>query len=187
MAKVLVTLAPGFEEIEALTVVDILRRAGADVVMAGTAPGPIEGRSGIKVLTDASMDDVGDGIGANFDMIVLPGGAAGAENLKKDERVSKIITGLMGRGRQVAAICAAPTVLSAIGATTGKRITSHPSVREELLSRNEDLSDERVVTDGNIITSQGPGTAMEFAFRLVETLFGKDKAEEVNKGVLARL
>ncbi|MBW7957613.1 MAG: DJ-1/PfpI family protein [Deltaproteobacteria bacterium] len=183
MARVLVPIAPGFEEIEAVTIVDILRRAGAHVVMAGTVPGPVEGRSGIRVLTDALMDDVG----ADYEMIVLPGGALGAENLKKDARVSKLITVLMDRGRKVAAICAAPTVLSAHGATSGKRITSHPSVREELLSRNELVSDERVVADGNIITSQGPGTAMEFAFRLVETLFGKTKAEEVNKGVLARL
>ncbi|MBE7415416.1 MAG: DJ-1/PfpI family protein [Deltaproteobacteria bacterium] len=181
MPEVLVPIAPGFEEIEALTVVDILRRAGARVVMAGTVPGPIEGRSGIRVLADASMDDVG----ADFEMIVLPGGALGAENLKKDARVGGLISALMDRGGKVAAICAAPAVLSAIGVTAGKRITSHPSVRQELLSRNEAVSDERVVADGNIITSQGPGTAMEFAFRLVETLFGKAKADEVNKGVLA--
>ncbi|WKZ33499.1 MAG: DJ-1/PfpI family protein [Thermodesulfobacteriota bacterium] len=183
MARVLVPIAPGFEEIEAVTIIDILRRAGAEVVAAGTVPGPIEGRSGIRILTDALMDD----IGADFDMVVLPGGALGAENLKKDERVRRLISGLMDKGRKVAAICAAPAVLSAIGVTAGKRITSHPSVREELLSRNEAVSNERVVTDGNIMTSQGPGTAMEFAFRLVEALFGKEKGEEVNKGVLARL
>lgn len=183
MARVLVPIAPGFEEIEAVTIVDILRRAGAEVVAAGTVPGPIEGRSGIRILTDALMDDIGE----DFDMIVLPGGALGAENLKKNERVSRLISGFMDKGRKVAAICAAPTVLSAAGVTAGRSITSHPSVREALRLNGEDLSDERVVTDGNIITSQGPGTAMEFAFRLVEALFGKEKGEEVNKGVLARL
>jgi 4-methyl-5(b-hydroxyethyl)-thiazole monophosphate biosynthesis len=181
MKKVLVPLAPGFEEIEALTVVDILRRAGAKVTVAGTVSGAIEGRSGIKVLPDALMDNADDG----YDMIVLPGGAVGAENLRKDARVRKAIESLAEKGKSVAAICAAPTVLSAIGVTRGRVITSHPSVRG--MFSEESLSDERVVVDGNIITSQSPGTAMEFAFVLVETLFGKEKAVEVNKGVLARL
>ncbi|MBI5493141.1 MAG: DJ-1/PfpI family protein [Deltaproteobacteria bacterium] len=182
MKKVLVPLAPGFEEIEALTVVDILRRAGAEVVVAGTVQGPVEGRSRIKVLTDGLMDEVA---GTDFDMIVLPGGAVGAENLKKDASVRKVIEGLIKKKGLVTAICAAPTVLSAMGAIEGRRITSHPSVRDEL--RNERVSDERVVVDGNMITSQGPGTAMEFAFRLVEALFGQEKAREVNKGVLAKV
>ena len=181
MKKVLVPLAPGFEEIEALTVVDILRRAGAAVTVAGTIPGAVEGRSGIRVLPDTVMDNAG----ADYDMVVLPGGAIGAENLRKDAHVKAAVEELMHKGKSVAAICAAPTVLSAIGVTRGRVITSHPSVRGEL--SEETVSDERVVVDGNIITSQGPGTAMEFAFCLVETLFGKAKAIDVNKGVLARL
>lgn len=181
MKKVLVPLAPGFEEIEALTVVDILRRAGAEVVLAGTVPGLVEGRSRIRVMPDTVMENAGDG----FDMIVLPGGAVGAQNLGKDPFVKAAVEELARKGRPVAAICAAPTVLSAIGVTRGKTITGHPSVREALA--RETLTDERVVADGNIITSQGPGTAMEFAFCLVETLFGKARAIEVNKGVLARL
>lgn len=181
MKKVLVPLAPGFEEIEALTVVDILRRAGAEVVLAGTIPGTIEGRSMIRVLPETIMDNAG----VDFDMIVLPGGAARAENLKKDARVKAVVESLARKGRSVTAICAAPTVLSAIGVTRGRTITSHPSVRSQLTE--EVLSDDRVVVDGNIITSQGPGTAMEFAFCLVETLFGNAKSQEVNKGVLARL
>jgi 4-methyl-5(b-hydroxyethyl)-thiazole monophosphate biosynthesis len=180
MKKVLIPLAPGFEEIEALTVVDILRRAGAKVTVAGTVAGPVEGRNGIKVLPDEVM-----GSGDDYDMIVLPGGAVGAENLRKDARVKAVLESLAKKGKHVAAICAAPTVLAAIGVTRGRVITSHPSVRGQFTQ--EALSDERVVVDGNIITSQGPGTAMEFAFRLVETLFGKEKAVEVNKGVLARL
>lgn len=181
MPKVLVPLAPGFEEIEALTVVDILRRAGAEVTVAGTAPGPIEGRSRIRVLPETIMDNAG----TDYDVIFLPGGAIGTENLKKNEFVKAAVEELMKKTKLVTAICAAPTVLSAIGATRGRTVTSHPSVRSEL--KNEMVSDERVVTDGNIITSQGPGTAMEFAFRLVEAMFGKKKVEEVNKGVLARL
>ncbi|MBI5642166.1 MAG: DJ-1/PfpI family protein [Deltaproteobacteria bacterium] len=181
MKKVLVPLAPGFEEIEALTVVDILRRAGAEVVVAGTVTGPIEGRSRIRVLPDTTMEKTGD----SFDMIVLPGGAVGAENLKKDERVRKIVLAVNKNGGQVSAICAAPTVLAAIGVIDGKKVTSHPSVRDRLGKAN--ISDERVVVDGNIITSQGPGTAMEFAFKLVEVLYGREKAEEVNRGVLSRV
>ena len=181
MPKVLVPLAPGFEEIEALTVVDILRRAGADVVVAGTVPGPIEGRSRIKVLPETVMDNAG----VDYDVIFLPGGAVGTENLKKNQFVKAAVEELMRRSKLVTAICAAPTVLSAIGVTRGRTVTSHPSVRGEL--KNEILSDERVVMDGNIITSQGPGTAMEFAFRLVEAIFGKRKVEEVNKGVLAKI
>jgi 4-methyl-5(b-hydroxyethyl)-thiazole monophosphate biosynthesis len=180
--KVLVPLAPGFEEIEALTVVDILRRAGAEVTIAGTEAGPIEGRCAVKVVPDSTIDMVN---APAFDMIVLPGGAKGTERLKADERVREALEVIYRRGGYVAAICAAPTVLSAAGITKGKRITSHPSVRPEL--KEENISDERVVVDGLIITSQGPGTAMEFAFRLVEALFGAEKAREVNRGVLARL
>lgn len=182
MKKVLIPLAPGFEEIEALAVVDILRRAGVEVIMAGTADNPIEGRNRIKVLADVLLDSVKE---QDFDMIVLPGGAVGTENLKKDVRVKEIVERLYKKGRFITAICAAPTVLSAIGITAGKTITSHPTVRTKL--DKEKISDERVVVDGNIITSQGPGTAVEFAFKLVEILLGKEKVSEVNKGVLARI
>lgn len=182
MKKVLIPLAPGFEEIEALAVVDILRRAGVEVVTAGTAENPIEGRNKIRVLADALLDSVKD---QDFDMIVLPGGAVGTENLKKDMRVKEIVERLYKKERFITAICAAPTVLSAIGITAGKTITSHPTVRTAL--QKEKLSEERVVVDGNIVTSQGPGTAIEFAFKLVEILLGKEKVAEVNKGVLAKI
>ncbi len=182
MKKVLIPLAPGFEEVEALTPADILRRAGAEVTLAGTVEGMITGRNLIRVLPDTVMDRVS---AKDYDMIILPGGALGTENLKKDARVKKAVEELMEMGRFVTAICAAPTVLSLIGVTEGRTITSHPSVRDQLKAR--EISDERVVVDGKIITSQGPGTAMEFAFALVEALFGRAKAVEVNKGVLARL
>jgi len=180
MKRILIPLAPGFEEIEALAVVDILRRAGVDVVMAGTVENPIEGRNRIKILADASLDSVKE---QDFDMIVLPGGAIGTENLKKDTRIKEIVERLYKKGRFVTAICAAPTVLSAIGVTTGKTVTSHPSVRNIL--QKERISNDRVVRDGNLITSQGPGTAIEFAFKLVEVLVGKDKVSEINKSVLS--
>lgn len=181
MKRVLIPLAPGFEEIEALTAVDILRRAGAEVILAGTIDGPIEGRNRIRVAADITLDKAG----ADYDMIVLPGGAEGTENLRKDRRIKKIVQDLHARKMFVAAICAAPSVLSDIGITGDSVITSHPSVRRRLKARR--ISEERVVVDGNIITSQGPGTAMEFAFSLVEALYGPEKATEVNKGVLARI
>ncbi|MBI5468626.1 MAG: DJ-1/PfpI family protein [Deltaproteobacteria bacterium] len=182
MKKVLVPLAPGFEEIEAVTVVDILRRAGAVVTLAGTVAGTVEGRSGIRVIPDTVIENVEE---LDFDMVVLPGGAVGTENLKKDRRVKNILERLHNRGRFIAAICAAPAVLSAIGITRGRTVTSHPSVRGEL--KEEVVTDDRVVVDGNIITGLGAGSAMEFAFKLVETLFGKEKVKEVNSGVLAKL
>ena len=182
MKRILIPLAPGFEEIEALAVVDILRRAGVEVLLAGTVDGPIEGRNRIKVLADTSLDSVKE---QDFDMIVLPGGAMGTENLKNDTRVKEIVERLYKKGKFITAICAAPTVLSAIGITAGRTVTSHPTVRTKL--DKEKISEERVVVDGNIITSQGPGTAIEFAFKLVEVLFGKDKVADVNKGVLAKI
>lgn len=182
MKRVLVPLAPGFEEVEALTVVDILRRAGAEVTLAGTVDGPITGRNKIKILADTGLENAFE---ADYDMIVLPGGAVGTSNLKKDARVEQAVRRLNQKGGFVTAICAAPTVLSAFGVSKGRTITSHPGVRSEF--KTEKISDDRVVADGNIITSQGPGTAMEFAFRLVEALFGAKKAAEVNEDVLARL
>lgn len=182
MKKVLVILAPGFEEIEALTPVDMLRRAGAEVTIAGTEAEEIIGRNKIRVVPDAFLDEVMD---RDFDLVVLPGGAVGAENLRKDERVKDIIERHNERSSIVSAICAAPAVLSAIGVIEGREVTSHPSVRESL--KGSKVSDERVVQDGNIITSQGPGTAMEFAFKLVEVLYGPEKVKEVNSTVLARV
>ena len=175
-------MAPGFEEVEAVTPVDILRRAGADVVTAGTVDGIIVGRNGIKVLADKSIDDVVDD---EFDMLLLPGGMEGTNNLKADDRVSRIIEHHDEQGRYIAAICAAPTVLLSTGIPGRHRLTSHPSVKSEF--KQENYSDERLVLDGNLITSRAVGTAMEFAFKLVELLYGKEKVEEVNAGVMARL
>ena len=182
MKKVLVPLAPGFEEIEAVTVIDILRRAGVDVLAAGTIHGEIAGRTGIKIMPDAYLDDV---IEKDYDMIVLPGGAAGAEHLKKDRRIRKLLEVMAGKGGFIAAICAAPAVLSAVGLLRGRHATSHPSVQAEL--REAVYQNDRVVVDGALITSRAPGTAMEFAMKLVEVLEGPAKVQEVNKGVLARI
>ncbi|MCK5236882.1 MAG: DJ-1/PfpI family protein [Deltaproteobacteria bacterium] len=182
MKKVLIPLADGFEEIEALATVDILRRAGADVTVAGTLDGPITGRSSIRVIPDISLDLVQ---GLEFDMIVLPGGAGGTEVLKKDIRVAKLIKDTLASKGFVSAICAATTILNELGVLEGRKFTAHPSVFSKLGEGLDTLS--RVVVDNNIITSQGPGTAIEFALTLVKVLFGEAKALNVNKGVMAKL
>jgi len=184
MSKVLVPLAPGFEEIEAITVIDILRRAGVEVVVAGTRPGPIEASRKTRHLPDCALDDVR---AEDFDMIVLPGGQPGATNLRHDVRIKRIVDILQAKGCHIAAICAAPSVLAAYGILKDRTATSHPSVRVEVAASAGQISDERVVIDGPVVTSQAAGTAMEFAFALVEILCGAAKATEVNRGVLARL
>jgi len=183
MKKVITVLAPGFEEVEALTPIDILRRVGAEVTVAGTIEGPIEGRSRIRVVPDTVLDEAL--ASKDYDMAVLPGGAPGTENLGKNPHVKALIERLNSKGRILAAICAATTILSAAGLTKGRKVTGHPSVWGKLDAA--EVADERVVVDGNIITSQGPGTAMEFAFALVEALYGAEKVEEINRGVLARV
>jgi 4-methyl-5(b-hydroxyethyl)-thiazole monophosphate biosynthesis len=184
MKKVLVPLAPGFEEIEAITVIDILRRAGVDVTVAGTQSGPIEASRKTKHIPDCTLADVR---AEDFDMLVLPGGQPGAANLRNDVRLGQIIETLRAQNCHFAAICAAPTVLSAYGILKDRTVTSHPTVRTEVTAGAKEISDQRVVVDGSVITSQAAGTAMEFAFKLVEILCGQDKVAEVNRGVLARL
>jgi 4-methyl-5(b-hydroxyethyl)-thiazole monophosphate biosynthesis len=182
MKKVLVALAPGFEEIETITVVDILRRAGARVVLAATEDGPIEGSRGVTVLPDALLDQVDD---KDFDLVVLPGGQPGTDNLNNNAKVKTIVQNMHQSGKQIAAICAAPTILQSAGILKNTAITSHPSVEDQL--KDVDYSEERVVVDGNIVTSRSPGTALEFALKLVEILFGPDRMNTVNQGVMARI
>ena len=175
-------LAPGFEEIETITVVDILRRAGARVTLAATEDGNIQGSRGVTVVPDSPLDEVD---ASEYDMVVLPGGQPGTNNLLKDKRVPALLVKMNQDNKRIAAICAAPVVLKSAGLLENKTITSHPSVRDEL--KNDLYSEKRVVVDGNIITSRSPGTAMEFALKLVEILFDTARMETVNKGVMAKL
>ena len=184
MKRVLVPLAPGFEEIEAITVIDILRRAGVAVTVAGTQAGPIEASRQTRHLPDCALDEV---CAEDFDMLVLPGGLPGTTNLRQDPRIQKIITVLQKRQGWLAAICAAPTVLGAAGVLAGRNVTGHPSVHAELATQAGQVSVAPVVVDGSIITSQSAGTAMEFAFKLVELLCGPAQVTAVNAGVLADL
>ncbi len=172
---ILVPLAPGFEEIELATIVDVLRRAELDVTIAGTVPGPILGAHGIAIAPEVELSALDL---SRFTMIVLPGGQPGTTNLRKDERILALIRRLAREGRRTAAICAAPVVLHDAGVLAGVRVTSHPSVRAQLTQALVD-PDMRVVRSGPIMTSQGAGTALEFALALVADLCGADKSAEL--------
>jgi protein deglycase len=180
MKKVLVTLAPGFEEIETITVVDILRRAGTRVTLAATVPGLIEGSRGIKIAPDNMLETVMD---KEFDLIFLPGGQPGTDNLKNDLRIVKLLHKMQNQGKYISAICASPTILQKAGIIKNRSITCHPSLKSQF----DAYTDDRVVIHGKLITSQSPGTAMELAMKLVEVLYGMDRMKKVNAGVLARV
>jgi 4-methyl-5(b-hydroxyethyl)-thiazole monophosphate biosynthesis len=179
--KVVVPLAEGFEEIEFSAIVDILRRAGIDVAVAGLKEGIIDGAHGVRVTPDTLINKVS---ADNFDVIVLPGGNPGFVNLGKSEKVLKLVEEMCDRDKYVTAICGASSVLAKAGVIQGKRATVFPGMEGTLTGAQ--YREERVVVDGKVITSQGPGTAMEFATKLVEVLAGKGKAQEITKEVLAR-
>ena len=174
MSRVLMPLAPGFEEIEAVTVIDVLRRAGVTVDVAGLEPGPTTGSHGITITPDRALAQVD---AADYDLVALPGGMPGTLHLREHPAVRRIVQELAARGRYPAAICAAPTVLAASGVTAGRAVTSHPSVAAELAGPQ--YREEPVVADGPVITSRGAGTAMEFALRLVEMLVDRATAERL--------
>lgn len=179
MARVLVPLAEGCEEMEAVIVVDTLRRAKWDVVTAGLKPGAVTASRGVKLVPDTTLDAVEV---MSFDAIVLPGGNGGTQNLLGDARVLDAIRALHGAGRIVAAICAAPQVLHQAGVLDGRKATCYPGV-ESKLTRARTVPD-RVAQDGNVITSRGPGTSFEFALALIERFDGPGPAREVAGGLL---
>ena len=179
MHKVLVLLAQGCEEIEAVTIIDILRRAGVEVTSAGLDDLPVLASRGVVLLPDTTLDLAQD---QEFDMIVLPGGQPGTDNLKADKRLIALLRQMTQRGKYVAAICAAPSVLAAAGLLDGRKATCYPTCLDDFPKVN--LQTAAVVEDGNIITSRGPGTAMDFALALVERLAGKAKRQEVEAALV---
>jgi 4-methyl-5(b-hydroxyethyl)-thiazole monophosphate biosynthesis len=176
MARVLVPLADGCEELEAVTIIDLLRRAGIEVVTAGLADGPVTASRGVVLLPDRSLDEV---LGDEFDMIVLPGGQPGADHLDADPRIHVLLRRMAEQGRYTAAICAAPKVLLSAGLLDGHRATAYPGVIDGRLAAGSQLLSDPVVTDGRVVTSQGPGTAMDFALTLIELLAGADTRQKV--------
>ena len=175
---ILVPLAQGCEETEAVTVIDILRRAGLTVISAGLDDRPVRASRGVMLIPDCTLDAA---LQQNFDMIVLPGGQPGANNLKADQRIIALLKQMAQQGKYIAAICAAPSVLASAGLLDGKRATSFPGALDAF--KNIQQQPTAIVEDGKFITSRGPGTAMDFALTLVERLAGKSKRQEVESGL----
>jgi len=184
MARVLVPFAKGVEEIEFVAVVDILRRAGVEVVMASLGPGAVTGRSGITIDADVELDDA---LNEDWDMAVLPGGLPNADILRHDERVKEVVQRLRERDKPVAAICAAPTALAAYGVVGDKRVTSYPAMQDTVQQFAPDsvYVNDAVVEDGFLVTSRGAGTAVEFALRLVAKICGEAKSREIRTSIVA--
>jgi len=178
MKKVLVPLAQGCEEIEAVTVIDILRRAGITVVSAGLDNLPVLASRGVVLMPDSTLDAV---LQDDFDMIVLPGGQPGTNNLKADPRIIKLLQRMAQQGKYVTAICAAPAVLATAGLLDEKQATSFPGALTPFPKVK--LQHAAIAEDGKLITSRGPGTAMDFALTLVERLTGSAKRQEVEAGL----
>ena len=184
MARVSILLAPGFEEIEAITIIDVLRRAEVEVTTlsaGGTGPGGLEvkGSHGIVVKADRALSAGSD---EAWDMVILPGGMPGSTNLRDHEGVQALIKKQAQSGRKLGAICAAPIALGAAGVLEGKKATSYPGFEKEL--RGAKVVADRVVRDGNVITSRGPGTAMEFALEVAADLKGRPVADKLRAGML---
>ena len=184
MVSALLFLAPGFEEIETTTIVDILRRCGVEVVIAGTKPQIIEGAHGMKVISEISVEEVSM---KAFEAVICPGGNPGYMNLRKDSRVLSIIKEAFNSNKLVAAICAAPAVLADAGILRNRNCTIYPGMESELRKGGGKPSKDLVVEDGNIITSQGPATALLFAFRIAERLVDKKTVDVVWEKTLSNV
>ncbi len=181
MSKVLVLLAQGSEELEAVTIIDLLRRGGIDVVAAGLDDRVIEASRGVLLMPDTTLD-LALGMG-DFAMVVLPGGMGGANALSADPRVAGLLQDMAAAGKHVCAICAAPMVLAKAGLLRGRAYTAYPGVVDHA-GEGSINTGAAVEQDGGIITSRGPGTAMDFALHLVEVLAGRDTRDKVEKGLV---
>ncbi|MBF0614786.1 MAG: DJ-1/PfpI family protein [Magnetococcales bacterium] len=182
MKRVLIPLAEGCEELEAVTLIDLLRRGGVDVVTAGLdVGGPVTGSHGIVLVPDTTLDAVAS---ESFDMMVLPGGLPGTTHLDADPRIHALLQRMDKEGKYVAAICAAPSVLANAGLLTGKRATSYPTCMPEALVPTMSYCNDPVVRDERVVTSRGPGTAMDFALTLVEILTGVENRRQVEAALL---
>jgi len=176
MPHVLIPLAQGCEELEAITIADLFVRAGIKVTTAGLDDLPVVASRGITIIPDTQIDKVRDEL---FDMIILPGGLPGADHLRDNKIVQDLLQRHAATDKYVAAICAAPKALAQAGLLENKTATSYPGVLDALNLKNTQIKNTAVEVDGKIITSRGPGTAMDFALKLVELLQGTEKRNEV--------
>ena len=180
--KVYVFLADGFEEIEGLTVVDVLRRAGTDTVTVSvTGRKEIEGAHGIRVLADSLFED---GNFSDAGLLVLPGGMPGTLNLKAHEGLTARLREFDREKKYIAAICAAPSILSDLGMLEGKKACAYPSFEDGL--NCAEIVKEPAAVDGHIVTGRGMGAAIPFALKLTEILWGKEKADEIAGSIVYR-
>lgn len=180
--KAILILAEGFEEIEAVTVIDVLRRAGVDLKSVGLSGKTVTGSHGLEVRADLVLAEY-DG---SADCVILPGGMPGSKHLNQSREVAELIRKMNQQGKLLGAICAAPALaLAPAGVLEGKKATCYPGF-ESNFSKSIQFSENAVVVDGNIVTSRGPGTALEFALELVQKLVSAAKAEELRKGLLVK-
>lgn len=179
MATALIPLAEGCEELEAVTVIDILRRAGVEVLAVGLQPGPVRCSRGVVLLPDTDLAAVA---GRSFDAVVLPGGLGGTERLEADQRILALLREQVERGAWTAAICAAPRVLQRAGVLAGHTVTAYPGILDD--ATDVTVADSAaVLRDGCLLTSRGPGTALDFALELAELLCGPTVRQQVEAGL----
>lgn len=181
MANVLVPLAHGCEELEAITIIDLLRRAGIKVVTASLTDEPVKCSRQTVIVADTTLDQV---MQDDFDLIVLPGGLPGADNLNADPRIHDLLSRLTQQGKMAAAICAAPRVLLDNGLLKGKKATAYPGSLAKHDTSDIDLQNTAVEIADNVVTSRGPGTAMDFSLTLIELLQGKESRDAVEQGLV---
>lgn len=175
---ILLFLAEGFEEIEAIGTVDVIRRAGIDIKTVGIGGREIKGSHGINVTADYDINSLPN---KPIDGTILPGGMPGTLNLEKNEKVKELVTYTYNKGLLTAAICAAPSILGHMGFLEGKKATCYPGFEKDLYGA--EVTGEPVVVNGNVITGNGPGSAIEFGGEIVSFLLGKEKADEILEGM----
>lgn len=179
MAKVLVPLAPGCEELEAVTLIDILRRGGIEVVTAGFYDDPVKASRGVTLVADALLDSAMQDI--TFDMVLIPGGMDGTTALLEYDPFLAYLRKMHEEGRYIGAICAAPMILGKAGLLAGRVFTAYPGVLDEAAFPDSRYTGDAVEIDGKVLTSRGPGTAMDFALVLVGILAGEAVREQVQQ------
>ena len=180
MASALIPLAQGCEELEAVTVIDLLRRAGIEVTTAGLDDRPVQASRGVVLVPDTTLDEA---LQQSYDIVVLPGGLPGADHLRDDARIISLLREMDSHGKYTAAICAAPRVLAHAGLLDGKQATCYPGALDGVGVPGMEHSEQPVVIDGHVVTSRGPGTAMDFALELIELLAGKQQRDAVEDGL----
>jgi 4-methyl-5(b-hydroxyethyl)-thiazole monophosphate biosynthesis len=180
--KVLIPLATGGEELEAVTMIDLFRRAGFTVVCAGLGSElkPVKCARGTLLVPDTTLEQA---LGGDYDLVALPGGQPGTDNLRHDARIGDLVRRQAKAGRWLAAICAAPMALGEAGVLAGHQATSFPGCLEPLKRPGVKFVDQPVVVDGRVVTSKGPGTAMDFALTLIELLVGAEVRRKVEGGL----